>query len=200
MTIVLDRVDLKIGGEVVIEDVSLTLGRGLMNVLLVPTLAYKTTLMCLIVKRFELRPMAGHYKLREELRDQSPLILPGAGFRRTAATLSNAGPASFGFPSVGPRTHISGSESLVNVGVGVWVCLVSGVHDWLPGSTREVFVDPTAQRKLSNEKPPGETIDYDKLNKTWAATTPPSKKAKPNRGPGQQAVWSGQLCCSEGQC
>ena len=31
------------------------------------------------------------------------------------------------------------------------------------------------QRKLANEKPPGETIDYDELLKTWAAT-PRSKQ------------------------
>ena len=33
------------------------------------------------------------------------------------------------------------------------------------------------QRKLANEKPQGETIDYDQLIKTWAATQPPPKKA-----------------------
>ena len=31
------------------------------------------------------------------------------------------------------------------------------------------------QRKLANEKPQGETIDYDELLKTWAATPPPKK-------------------------
>ncbi len=31
------------------------------------------------------------------------------------------------------------------------------------------------QRKLANEKPRGETIDYDELLKTWAATPPPKK-------------------------
>ena len=28
------------------------------------------------------------------------------------------------------------------------------------------------QRKLANEKPPGETVDYDELLKTWTAATP----------------------------
>ena len=29
------------------------------------------------------------------------------------------------------------------------------------------------QRKLANEKPQGETVDYDTLLKTWAAMPPP---------------------------
>ena len=33
------------------------------------------------------------------------------------------------------------------------------------------------QRKLANEKPPGETVDYDELLKTWTQTAkPPMKK------------------------
>lgn len=31
------------------------------------------------------------------------------------------------------------------------------------------------QRKLANEKPKGETVDYDELIKTWAAASPPKK-------------------------
>ena len=32
------------------------------------------------------------------------------------------------------------------------------------------------RRKLSNEKPPGETVDYDELLKTWTQTAQPPKK------------------------
>lgn len=31
------------------------------------------------------------------------------------------------------------------------------------------------QRKLANEKPKGETVDYDELIETWAAAPPPKK-------------------------
>ena len=41
-------------------------------------------------------------------------------------------------------TEISGSESFVHadVGLGTWVCLVGGIHDWQPGNTVEVSLDP----------------------------------------------------------
>ena len=48
MSLVLDRIGLRVGKDVVIEDVSLQFERGTMNVLLGPTLAGKTTLMRLM--------------------------------------------------------------------------------------------------------------------------------------------------------
>ena len=48
MTFVLENISLSVGQETVIDDVSLTLDRGSMNVLLGPTLAGKTTLMRLM--------------------------------------------------------------------------------------------------------------------------------------------------------
>ena len=48
MTFVLDHIGLSVGEEAVIDDVSLTLEQGTMNVLLGPTLAGKTTLMRLM--------------------------------------------------------------------------------------------------------------------------------------------------------
>ncbi len=41
-------------------------------------------------------------------------------------------------------TEISGSESFVHVDLGfaTWVCLVLGVHEWLPGAAAAVRVDP----------------------------------------------------------
>ena len=48
MSLVLDRVGLAVGADPVISDVSLTLQRGSMTVLLGPTLAGKTTLMRLM--------------------------------------------------------------------------------------------------------------------------------------------------------
>jgi glycerol transport system ATP-binding protein len=48
VTFVLDHIGLSVGEEVMIDDVSLTLQRGTMNVLLGPTLAGKTTLMRLM--------------------------------------------------------------------------------------------------------------------------------------------------------
>ena len=40
-------------------------------------------------------------------------------------------------------TEISGSESFVHVdtGLGTWVCLVNGVHEWEPGDAAEAQVD-----------------------------------------------------------
>jgi glycerol transport system ATP-binding protein len=62
------------------------------------------------------------------------------GFR--CDDLSLAGGAA-GFPGKVSVTELSGSESFVHVdvGLGVWVCLISGVHDWLPGASVEVNVD-----------------------------------------------------------
>jgi glycerol transport system ATP-binding protein len=48
MSLVLDGISLSVGGETVISDVSLTLERGIMNMLLGPSLAGKTTLMRLM--------------------------------------------------------------------------------------------------------------------------------------------------------
>jgi glycerol transport system ATP-binding protein len=48
LSLLLDHVGLKVGQDVIIDDVSLTFERGTMNVLLGPTLAGKTTLMRLI--------------------------------------------------------------------------------------------------------------------------------------------------------
>ena len=64
-------------------------------------------------------------------------------FRCTDAALAKPGPASLGFPGTVSVTELSGSESFVHVDVGlaVWVCLIGGVHDWLPGVSSEVFVD-----------------------------------------------------------
>lgn len=48
MTFVLENISLSVGEETVIDDVSLTLDQGSMNVLLGPTLSGKTTLMRLM--------------------------------------------------------------------------------------------------------------------------------------------------------
>jgi glycerol transport system ATP-binding protein len=47
------------------------------------------------------------------------------------------------FPGTVSVTELSGSESFVHVdvGLGIWVCLVHGVHDWQPGAAAEVSVD-----------------------------------------------------------
>jgi glycerol transport system ATP-binding protein len=48
------------------------------------------------------------------------------------------------FEGVVAVTELSGSKSFVHVdvGVGAWVCLVEGAHDWAPGQTVNVNVDP----------------------------------------------------------
>jgi glycerol transport system ATP-binding protein len=65
------------------------------------------------------------------------------GFRADAVTIGEAQPGSLNFPGQVAVTEISGSESFVHidVGLGVWVCLTSGVQEWLPGASAEVRID-----------------------------------------------------------
>ena len=65
------------------------------------------------------------------------------GFRADAASIGPPSAGGSGFPGKVLVTEISGSESFVHVdvGVGTWVCLASGVHDWAPGQTVNVNID-----------------------------------------------------------
>jgi glycerol transport system ATP-binding protein len=65
------------------------------------------------------------------------------GFRCDDAILADAAPGALGFAGEVAVTEISGSESFVHVavGLGTWVCLVRGVHDWQPGAQVVVHVD-----------------------------------------------------------
>ena len=45
---------------------------------------------------------------------------------------------------------------------------------WYAKAEKDGNLSP--QRKLANEKPPGETVDYDELLKTWTQTAQPPKK------------------------
>jgi glycerol transport system ATP-binding protein len=64
-------------------------------------------------------------------------------FRCDDVTLGGSGPGLLSFPGTVSVTELSGSESFVHVdvGLGTWVCLVTGVHDWQPGAPAETFVD-----------------------------------------------------------
>ena len=65
------------------------------------------------------------------------------GFRCDDVALGGAGSGMLSFPGTVSVTELSGSESFVHVDVGhgTWVCLISGVHDWLPGAAADVYVD-----------------------------------------------------------
>ncbi len=65
------------------------------------------------------------------------------GFRCDDVTVGGGGAGMLNFPGTVSVTELSGSESFVHVdvGLGTWVCLVRGVHDWLPGAATEVSVD-----------------------------------------------------------
>jgi glycerol transport system ATP-binding protein len=65
------------------------------------------------------------------------------GFRCDDVALGGRASGVLSFPGIVSVTEISGSESFVHVdvGVGTWVCLVLGVHDWQPGASAEVHVD-----------------------------------------------------------
>ncbi len=67
------------------------------------------------------------------------------GFRADAVAIGEGLSAGLVFPGTVAVTELSGSESFVHVdvGMGVWVCLVTGVHDWQPGAVVDVRVDPT---------------------------------------------------------
>ncbi|MBE7209777.1 MAG: ABC transporter ATP-binding protein [Gluconacetobacter diazotrophicus] len=64
------------------------------------------------------------------------------GFRVEHAAIRDDGTGEF--PGTVSVTEISGSESFVHVDVGfaTWVCLVLGVHDWQPGASASVSIDP----------------------------------------------------------
>jgi glycerol transport system ATP-binding protein len=65
------------------------------------------------------------------------------GFRADDLSLSATASAALGLSGRVAVTELSGSESFVHVdvGLGTWVCLVRGVHDWQPGAAVEVHVD-----------------------------------------------------------
>jgi glycerol transport system ATP-binding protein len=65
------------------------------------------------------------------------------GFRCDDVTLDGGANGVPGFPGTVSVTELSGSESFVHVdvGMGTWVCLIRGVHDWLPGAAVDVHVD-----------------------------------------------------------
>jgi glycerol transport system ATP-binding protein len=67
------------------------------------------------------------------------------GFRCDDAALGGGDSRMISFPGVVSVTELSGAESFVhvNVGLGTWVCLVRGVHDWQPGAAAEVSIDMT---------------------------------------------------------
>jgi len=65
-------------------------------------------------------------------------------FRADAATIGLPRAGMLNFRGAVAVTELSGSESFVHVdvGVGVWVCLVPGVRDWAPGQAVDVNIDP----------------------------------------------------------
>jgi glycerol transport system ATP-binding protein len=65
-------------------------------------------------------------------------------FRADAATIGPATTGTLNFQGAVAVTELSGSESFVHVdvGVGVWVCLVAGVQEWAPGQAVNVSIDP----------------------------------------------------------
>ncbi len=67
------------------------------------------------------------------------------GFRADAVEIGEVQSSGLVFPGKVALTEISGSESFihVDVGLGIWVCLVAGVHDWQPGASIDVRVDAT---------------------------------------------------------
>jgi glycerol transport system ATP-binding protein len=66
------------------------------------------------------------------------------GFRADAASIGPLISGALNFAGTVAVTELSGSESFVHadVGAGVWVCLVEGVHEWAQGQTINVNIDP----------------------------------------------------------
>jgi glycerol transport system ATP-binding protein len=67
------------------------------------------------------------------------------GFRADAVMIGTPRAGQLSFPGTVAVTEISGSESfvLVDTGLGVWVGLVEGLHEWQPGDATELQFDPT---------------------------------------------------------
>jgi glycerol transport system ATP-binding protein len=65
-------------------------------------------------------------------------------FRADAVTIGPKAEGALSYSGTVAVTELSGSESFVHVdtGAGVWVCLVAGVHDFAPGQTVNVNIDP----------------------------------------------------------
>jgi len=65
------------------------------------------------------------------------------GFRAEDVAIGTGGGGRLAFPGRVSVTEIGGSESFVHVdvGLGTWVCLVRGVHEWEPGNEVEVQLD-----------------------------------------------------------
>jgi glycerol transport system ATP-binding protein len=65
------------------------------------------------------------------------------GFRADAVAVGEGKSSGLSFPGEVKVTELSGSESFVHVdvGIGVWVCLAPGVHEWQPGAQVEARVD-----------------------------------------------------------
>ena len=207
MTFVLENISLSVGQETVIDDVSLTLGRGSMNVLLGPTLSGKTTLMRLMAGLD--RPTTG--RLTEDELDvtnvpvrgrsvamvyqqfinypsltvyeiiASPLLVAGVGRAEIDTRVNEAArllrldnllqrlPAQL---SGGQQQRTAIARALVKR--AKLVLLDEPLANLDYKLREELREDGTLapQRKLANEKPPGETVDYDALLKTWTAAAP----------------------------
>ena len=65
------------------------------------------------------------------------------GFRADAVTVGPPSSGRLAFPGTVSVTELSGSESFVHIdtGVGTWVCLVEGLHEWEPGDAAEAQLD-----------------------------------------------------------
>jgi glycerol transport system ATP-binding protein len=64
-------------------------------------------------------------------------------FRADAVGIGPARDGWLSFPGTVSVTELSGSESFVHVdvGMGTWVCLASGIQQWEPGDAVEVQLD-----------------------------------------------------------
>ena len=65
------------------------------------------------------------------------------GFRTDDVTIGECATGALSFPGTVAVTELNGSESFVHVdvGLGTWVCLVRGLHDWEPGAAATVQID-----------------------------------------------------------
>lgn len=132
MSFVLDHIHFAVSEETAIGDVSMSLERGTMNVLLGPTLAGKTSLMRLMAGLD--RPTSG--RIIADGKD-----VTGVPVRRRSVALVYQ--QFVNYPSLSIYENIASPLRVAGV-----------------------------KRKLANEKPQGETIDYDTLIKSWPQTPP----------------------------
>lgn len=191
MSVTLENVSRDVNGVSWIRDISFMLVRGTLSVLLGATLSGKTSIMRLLAGLD--RPSAGRILVDGkdvtafDVRKRSVAMVYEQFINYPTLTVFE----NIGDASSGAKTPQAAMDSLAAAQDSVMERIEkSGVQGvcgpklnpkqtaefWFAKAEKDGTIAP--QRKLANEKPKGETIDYDALIKSWPASPP--KRAAAN--------------------